>query len=189
MLHGMGGGMKKTAKKKMKIKPKLRTKRRIKKPAKKYLRKNHREMDFSDRLISIQSYPLVLPAELDNVKVFSPDFEVVNSTLPVAQRLSSKQKKRYFAMVGEQVLRTWQAAERARKSLINKGAKIPRPPMGLDADINQSPNDVLSPDEVATKVGCHRDTVRRAIDRGELKSTLTPGGHRRIVKAEAKRWI
>lgn len=38
--------------------------------------------------------------------------------------------------------------------------------------------------QVADKMGAARDSVNRWANKGELKSTRTPGGHRRFLRAD-----
>lgn len=157
--------------------------------AKNYVRKPRLAYDYSHRLIGIQAYPLVLQAEFDKVKIVSPDFEVVNDKLPALERLSKSQRKKYYAMLGEQVLRAWSAAEKVRQKMVTEGKHLPLPQNHTTIRVEEKSANFMSPDELAARIKCHKDTVRRAIDRGELKAVLTPGGHRRVAKNEARRWI
>ena len=43
--------------------------------------------------------------------------------------------------------------------------------------------------ELAAMLGCSKETVKSAVDRGDIKATKTPGGHARISDVEAKRVV
>ena len=43
--------------------------------------------------------------------------------------------------------------------------------------------------ELAAMLGCSKETVKSAVDRDEIKATMTPGGHARIKEVEAKRVV
>jgi excisionase family DNA binding protein len=142
----------------------------------------------ADRLTSIQEYPLVLRSEFESLKIYIPDFAVETDSLPSIKRLKDSQKRKYFAMIGEQILKAWKKAEDQRGKMLQQGLPIPAPspahfPPDWDAE------ESYSPEEIAMRMKCHKDTIRRAIDRGELKSMITPGGHRRVLKSEVKRWL
>jgi MerR family transcriptional regulator, light-induced transcriptional regulator len=49
--------------------------------------------------------------------------------------------------------------------------------------------EVLSPKELAAAIGVSESSLKRWADKGEVKSTRTPGGHRRIPISEAIRFI
>jgi excisionase family DNA binding protein len=184
--------LKKKLKKNLKVK-KLRKK--IKKPLpkkvfkKKFLRKIRAKQNPAEVLTtSIQEYPIVLRSEAHLLKIYLPDFELEEASLPSVRFLKKSQKKTYFAKIGAQVLKLWHVAEQERQRRLRDGYKIlPPSPAHFPPDF---PSEVFySPEEVAAKMKCHKDTVRRAIDRGELIAQTTPGGHRRIAKSEVVRWL
>lgn len=47
----------------------------------------------------------------------------------------------------------------------------------------------FSTSELAAMLGCSKETVKAAVDRGDINATKTPGGHARIPEAEAKRVV
>ena len=49
--------------------------------------------------------------------------------------------------------------------------------------------EVLSPKDLAAAIGVSESSLKRWADKGEVRSTRTPGGHRRIPIAEAIRFI
>jgi excisionase family DNA binding protein len=51
------------------------------------------------------------------------------------------------------------------------------------------PKPLLTPKDLADAVGVSESSMRRWIDRGQVKLTRTAGGHRRIERAEAIRFI
>ena len=47
------------------------------------------------------------------------------------------------------------------------------------------PGRTVRPSEIAKWLGVHPDAVRRAVDKGDIPATLTPGGRRRIAWNDA----
>lgn len=43
--------------------------------------------------------------------------------------------------------------------------------------------------DLASLLAVTKETVKAAVDRGDIKATFTPGGHARISEAEAKRFV
>jgi excisionase family DNA binding protein len=43
--------------------------------------------------------------------------------------------------------------------------------------------------ELAAMLGCRKESVKNAVDRGDINASKTPGGHARITEAEAKRVV
>lgn len=141
-----------------------------------------------NRLRSIQEYPLVLRAELDRLQIYSPDLGVHNLNLPSVQALTKADRAKYYMRLGAEVLKTWKTIEETRERLTRAGQDLPEPSKAHFPTRPQNER-ALSPVEIAKLKGCHKDTVRRAIDRGELRSFATPGGHRRVLESEATRWL
>lgn len=43
--------------------------------------------------------------------------------------------------------------------------------------------------DLAALLSVTKETVKAAVDRGDIKATFTPGGHARIPEAEARRYV
>ncbi|MCB0414572.1 MAG: excisionase family DNA-binding protein [Bdellovibrionales bacterium] len=145
-------------------------------------------MDLSAKLLSIQEYPFIIKRQVDKLVIYSPDLNLSYSELPIIQKLSPSQKPHYFQMLGIAVLKAWQKGELKKEEMIKKHLSVPLPSEDLvpSRPLNEP---LLSPIQIAKKMGCHKDTIRRAIDRGELKCTMTPGGHRKVLQSVAEEWV
>ena len=142
----------------------------------------------SSKLTSIQEYPFILKKEADKMKIYCPDLDLSYDQLPIAQNLAPHQRPHYFQMLGIAILKAWQQGEAKKEDLSKANKKVPLPSSELTPSSHQTEK-LLSPPEIARRKGCHRDTVRRAIDRGELEFIRTAGGHRRVPQTLAEKWI
>jgi excisionase family DNA binding protein len=141
------------------------------------------------KLLSPLDYPLVIKAELGSLKIYSPDFKIATAALADLSLVPLAERKSYYQSVGAEVMRAWSKIQAAQKAMASQGKELPDPSDGFLPIAKGSREERLSPRDVAELMGCHVDTVRRAIDRGELKSRLTPGGHRRVLESDAREWL
>jgi excisionase family DNA binding protein len=141
------------------------------------------------QLLSPLDYPLVIKSELGSLKIYSPDFKIASANLAVLSLVPPAERKSYYQSVGAEVMRAWSKIQAAQKALASEGKELPDPSDGFLPIARGSREKRLSPRDVAELMGCHVDTVRRAIDRGDLKSRLSPGGHRRVLESEARAWL
>ncbi|NQZ78434.1 MAG: helix-turn-helix domain-containing protein [Ekhidna sp.] len=133
-------------------------------------------------------YPFVIKKELDRVVIYSPDLEVAFGELPIPSQIKPEDRKDYYQKLGLAVLKAWQKGEAVKSQMISDGDELPEPSKAY-LPTRLSKQQFLSPVAIASMAGCHKDTVRRAIDRGEISSSLSPGGHRRVLEADALKWI
>ena len=131
--------------------------------------------DSEKKLLSVMDYPFVIRKELDRIVVHSPDLEVTYGELPIPQHISPSERKTYYQKLGLAVIRAWQKGEVLKTELIKQGKNVPEPSKDPFPTRHLSGR-YLSPAQIAKMAGCHKDTVRRAIDSGKLPSDQTPGG-------------
>jgi excisionase family DNA binding protein len=135
------------------------------------MKKSHASLEF----------PVVIKQIKDLVVVSCPDFRHAETiALPSSRRIS----KEFVIKVTEKLAQVWLKNHLRLSELAALNLPCPKPSkirMALD-EKKQKP---LTAPQLAKMAGVSADTIRRAIDRGELKSEVTSGGHRKISQEVA----
>lgn len=130
-------------------------------------------------------YPIVIKQVKNSVVLSCPDFKqnkIVD--LPEDKKITPE----FLTRVAEQIGRIW--LKNHMKLVEFAGTEIPPPaPSKIKSVLEKREEKLISPPELAELAGVSSDTIRRAIDRGEIESELTSGGHRRVTHVQAIRYL
>lgn len=133
---------------------------------------------------SIFHYPIVLKQTREYLAVTCPDLGVtVVEPFPKDGKLSAQ----FMVRVGITVGKTW--AKMAGELKRIEAAKLPYPEPSFIKYATAKHSDWLSVPELAKLSGDSKNTIRRAIDRGDLEAEKSPGGHRSIPVLAAKAYL
>ena len=120
-------------------------------------------------------YSILIQKELGYMVVKCPEFGL-HRVVEIPEKLDAK----FFDQLKIVIAKTW--GEVAVEMKKKKEAKIPLPPrFSAKKSMSTSKNkDYVTPPEASKILGLHKDTVRRLVDSGELESSVSPKGSRRI---------
>ena len=113
----------------------------------------------------------------------SPDFNIHISEALGAHSLTQER-------IGNAVVDVWrrirqQLEDQRRQGIGSPEPKAPLSLRGREGQLEES----LGVKEAAQILGTSVDTLRRLIDRGEVKAEKTPGGHRRLTRSSVETFL
>ena len=126
-------------------------------------------------------YPIVIKQVRDGIAISCPDFKQ-SKLIPLPK--DKKITPDFLGEISREIGKIW--LENHLKLVEIAGTSLPPPqPSQVKMTLEDREEKLLSPPELARLSGVSADTIRRAIDRQEIKSELTSGGHRKVRYEEA----
>lgn len=130
-------------------------------------------------------YPVVIKQMKDMVVIACPDLKQTE-VLPLPE--NGRIDPSFVMKVAEKIGQIWLKNHLRLKEIAASDLPCPEPSK-IRMSLNERREKPLTAPQLAQIAGVSPDTIRRAIDRGELASELTSGGHRKIPFPVAMQYL
>lgn len=130
-------------------------------------------------------YPIVIKQIRGAITLSCPDFKQIKIVdLPKDKKVTPQ----FLSEIAAEIGKVWLENQAKLVETVAAGRSCPQP-SSVKMTLEDRTEKLLSPPELSKLAGVSADTIRRAIDREEIPSETTSGGHRKVRWSSALKYL